>query len=110
MRMAWQVETLNKTVDKELFGFDAELQASFLRISELVETHGPYVVGRPYVAHLRRDIWEMRLSGDKKVARALFVVLPRQRIVVVRAFVKKTQRIPPREIRLAERRAKTIEI
>jgi len=59
---------------------------------------------RPLVAKL----WELRLTGRAGIARALYVTAIGRRVVVVRAFVKKSQRTPPAEIQLALRRAKEI--
>ena len=42
------------------------------------------------------------------MARALYVTVREQRVVVVRAFVKKSQRTPSREIDLALQRAKEV--
>ncbi len=50
----------------------------------------------------------MRLQGRDGIARALYVTVIGQRVVVVRVFVKKTQKTPRREIELALERAKEI--
>ena len=47
----------------------------------------------------------MRFSGWDGIARALYVVVKDRRVVVVRAFVKKTRRTPRPEIEVALRRA-----
>jgi phage-related protein len=52
-------------------------------------------------------LWELRLTGRDGIARALYFTAIGRRVVVVRAFVKKTQ-TPPAEIELALRRAKEI--
>jgi phage-related protein len=46
--------------------------------------------------------------GRDGIARALYVTAVGRRIVVVRAFVKKTQKTPRAEIKLALRRAEDI--
>jgi phage-related protein len=46
--------------------------------------------------------------GRDGIARALYVTAVGRRVVVVRAFVKKTQKTPPAEIKLALQRAKEI--
>ena len=38
--------------------------------------------------------WELRLTGRDRIARALYVTAIGRRVVVVRAFVKKTQKTP----------------
>ena len=50
-------------------------------------------------------LWEIRLSGRDGIARALYVTATGRRVVVVRAFVKKTKRTPRREIEVALQRA-----
>jgi phage-related protein len=50
----------------------------------------------------------MRLTGRDGIARALYVTAIGRRVVIVRAFIKKTQKIPRAEIELALRRAKEI--
>jgi len=50
----------------------------------------------------------MRFGGRDGIARAIYVTAIGRRIVVVHAFVKKTQKTPRAAIALAERRAKEI--
>ena len=50
----------------------------------------------------------MRLSGKAGIARAVYVAVTGKKVVVVRVFVKKTQKTPRREINLALERAKEI--
>ncbi|WP_312022743.1 type II toxin-antitoxin system RelE/ParE family toxin [Bradyrhizobium sp. 2S1] len=65
-------------------------------------------LGEPHVKHLVGKLWELRLKGRDGIARALYVTATGRRVVVVRAFVKKSQKTPPAEIELALRRAKGI--
>jgi phage-related protein len=50
------------------------------------------------------------IAADRRdgIARALYVTAIGRRVVVVRAFLKKTQKTPRSEIELALRRAKEI--
>jgi phage-related protein len=50
----------------------------------------------------------MRLKGKDRIARAIYVTAHRRRVVVVRVFVKKTQKTPRSEIKLALQRAKDV--
>jgi phage-related protein len=86
----------------------APMQARFLRLSERIGQAGLESLGEPHVKHLEGKLWELRLSGRDGIARALYVTAIGRRVVVVRAFVKKTQKTPPAEIELALRRAKEI--
>ena len=106
--MRWSVETLNETVDRELDALPADMRARFARISELIAAVGLDGVREPYVKHVRGPLWEMRLTGRAGVSRALYVTVRDRRVVVVRVFVKKTRKTPAGEVRLALRRARTV--
>ena len=103
--MPWTVETLNAVVDRELEALPADMRARFVRICELIGAVELERAGLPHVRHLTGPLWEMRLRGKDGISRALYVTVRGQRVVVVRAFAKKTQKTPRREINLALRRA-----
>ncbi len=106
--MSWRVEILNETVGAEITALPADIQARFLRLAERIRLAGLERLGEPHVKHLEGKLWEMRLTGRDGIARALYVTAVGRRVVVVRAFVKKTQKTPRAEIELALRRAKEI--
>lgn len=107
--MVWTVETLNDEVDEEVAGLPADMRARFAYISQLLERNGPMQVREPHIKHLTKKLWEMRMRGKDGISRALYVIVTGQRIVVLRVFVKKTQKTPKRELDLALKRAKEIE-
>jgi phage-related protein len=106
--MAWTVETLNDAVDAEVEALPADMRARLVRISELIEAVGLPNVNEPHVKHIRRQIWEIRLKGKAGIARALYVTATERRVVVLRVFVKKTDKTPAGEIQLALQRAKEL--
>ena len=106
--MTWRLEILNETVAAEIAALPADMQARFLRLAERIASVGLESVSEPHVKHLEGKLWEMRLTGRDGIARALCVTAIGRRIVVVRAFVKKTQRTPRSEIELALQRAKEV--
>ena len=58
--------------------------------------------------HIRSQLWEIRLKGKAGIARALYVTAREQRVVILRAFIKKTEKTPSAEIELALQRAKEL--
>jgi phage-related protein len=106
--MPWIVETLNAAVDAELAALPDDVVARFAHISDLIRDMGLERVRHPHVDHLQGPLWEMRLKGRAGIARALYVTASGRRVVVVRVFVKKTQKTPPAEIRLALQRARDV--
>lgn len=107
--MKWIVETLNEVVDAELEALPTDMRAQLAHIANLIESMGLEQVGEPHVKHLKGSLWEMRLTGRSGISRALYVVVTGRRVVIVRTFVKKTQKTPRREIDLALARAKSIQ-
>ena len=107
--MDWSVETLNETVDKELAALPADMRARFVWISQLITEHGLENLGEPYVKHIEKALWEIRLKGKDGISRALYVTAKPKRVIVVRVFIKKSQKIPRKEIKLALKRAEEIE-
>jgi phage-related protein len=107
--MSWTVETLNKTVDAEVEALPEDMRARLARISELIEEKGLEHVGEPHVRHVEGRLWEMRLRGRSGISRALYVTAVVRRVVIMRVFVKKTEKTPRREIELALSRAKSIQ-
>ncbi|HZT73095.1 MAG TPA: type II toxin-antitoxin system RelE/ParE family toxin [Terriglobales bacterium] len=106
--MAWTVETLNEAVDAELAELPADMRARLARISELIESAGLPNVREPHVRHIRGQMSEIRLKGKAGIARALYVTAKGQRVVIVRVFIKKTEKTPAGEIDLALQRAKEV--
>jgi len=85
------------------------MRARFVRIAELIEAMGLTSVREPHVKHLRGPLWEIRLKGKAGIARALYVTARSERVIVVRVFVKKSEKTPAGEIELALSRAKELE-
>jgi phage-related protein len=107
--VAWTVEVLDDAVRAELKELPADLQARFVRLGDRIRQVGLIGLTEPHVKHLEGKLWEMRLIGRDGIARALYVTATGERIVVVRIFIKKTQKTPRTEIALALQRAKDIQ-
>lgn len=105
----WKVQILNKSVQKELDSLPEDLQAKFHKTASLIKEFGLDKVHEPYVKHLLGKLWEMRMTGKDGIARAIYVAAIGKRVVVVRIFVKKTQKTPKQEIDIALERARSVE-
>ena len=90
--MAWQVEFLNETAQAEVDALPVDIRARFARVRDLIVSHGLERVGEPHVKHLDGKLWEMRMKGKDGIARSIYVTAKGKRVVVLRSFVKKTQK------------------
>ena len=78
---------------------------SMLKLYELLEEKGTEL-REPYSAPLEDGIFELRCKLGSNITRALYFFYIGKRIVVTNGFVKKTQKTPPGEIKLAKDRRK----
>lgn len=104
----WTVEILNEDVATELDDLPTDMRAKLEHIVRLITEFGLDRIREPHVKHLEGRLWEMRLIGRDGIARALYVTAIGKRVVIVRAFRKKSQKTPRREIELALRRAEEV--
>src|SRR5687767_4254264 len=107
--MRWTVETLNATIDAEIAALPPDMQARYLRFADTIEQVGFGGLPRDAVKHLEDKLWELRITGRDGISRAIYVTAAGRRVVVVRVFIKKTQKTPPRELEIARQRAKEVE-
>lgn len=101
----WTVETLNNTVDKEIEALPVDMRARLVRLGAIIEAVGFQGLPGDTVKHLEDKLWELRIRGKDGISRAIYVTAKGQRVVIVRVFVKKTQKTPKHELELARHRA-----
>ncbi len=106
--MRWTVLACNAAVAAELDALPEDVQARFRRLITIIEQAGLAALPRDAVRHLEGKLWELRMTGRDGIARAIYVTASGQRVVVVRAFVKKTQKTPLRELEIARQRAREV--
>jgi phage-related protein len=106
--MRWTVETLGSVVDAEIESLPGSLRARLLRIMEMVERVGLEKVREPHVKHLDGKLWEIRAKAREGIARGLYVTASGRRIVILHAFVKKSQKTPRSSIDVAKERMKQV--
>jgi|ERR1700741_2924091 phage-related protein len=106
--MIWTIEFANPASKAELDALPDDMQARFARIGRWIKERGLPAVHEPYVKHLSGKLWEMRLKGRDGIARSIYVAASGRRVVVLRTFVKKTEKTPRREIEIALERMKDV--
>ena len=106
--MRWTVSFVNATAEAELNDLPLDMRTRFTRFGTLIEEHGIAAMREPYAKHLSGKLWELRLTGRDGIARSIYVTASGQRVIVLRTFVKKTQKTPPRELDIALARMKEI--
>lgn len=106
--MNWTVQFVSEMAFAEIKALPRDLQAKLTRVIDLIEANGLAALPTPYVKHLEDKLWEIRLQGRTNIARSIYVTASGQRVIILRTFIKKTQKTPRREIELAHERARNV--
>lgn len=103
----WSVEYLPAAAEERAV-LPADMRARLARMSDVIADQGPLNLPRDWVRSLGDGLWELRVSGRDGIARAIYLTVTGRRVVIIRVFVKKTQKTPLRELQIARQRAKEI--
>ncbi len=85
----------------------ATLQARYIGLTNRMLEFGPHL-GLPHTDAFGGGLFELRLKGAEGIARVFFCTMVEQEIVMLHSFIKKTQRTPEKELKLAKQRMKEI--
>jgi phage-related protein len=64
-------------------------------------------LGMPLARKMEPGLWEVRSRLDKSIARVLFTIR-NDSIILLHAYIKKTQNTPVRDLQLARRRLEAL--
>jgi phage-related protein len=106
--MPYQIEYFHPRVLAEIESWPVEVVADYARLAELLAEHGPNL-RLPHSRALGEGLFELRPRGRSGIGRAFYGFLLAKRIVVVHAFIKKTQETPDKELKLARKRVKELQ-
>lgn len=94
-------------MQEEILGLPDSLAARYVVLTRRITAIGPGL-GPPHTDAFGDGLFELRLKGQDGIARVFFCTLVGRRVVMLHAFVKKTQKTPPRVIEIARRRMKEV--
>jgi phage-related protein len=106
--MQWTVETLSHLVDAEIEALPPLLNARLIRLMEMVENVGLEHMREPHVKHIEGKIWELRAKAPGSIARAFYITMTGRRVVILHAFVKKSDKTPRGALEIARSRMKEV--
>jgi phage-related protein len=98
-----------RALETAVLQLPASLLARYLRLAELMLEFGPNL-GMPHTRAMGEGLFELRLTSKEGSARVFYCTLREQKIVVLHSFVKKSQKTPKRELELARKRLKEINL
>jgi phage-related protein len=103
----YQVEYFHARVLAEIEAWPVDVVADFAHLVELLIDHGPNL-RLPHSRAMGDGLFELRPRGRSGTGRALYCFLIGRRVVVLHAFIKKSQQTPDKELRIARKRMQEI--
>ena len=106
--MAYEIEYFHEHVRSEIESWPVDVLADYARLIELLAEYGPSL-RLPHSRAFGAGLFELRPRGRSGIGRAFYCFMLAKRIVVLHAFIKKSQQTPDRELKLARNRLKELQ-
>lgn len=105
--MDYAIEYYSEEVQEQIFALPDTIAARYIYLTRRMVAIGSDL-GEPHTKSFGDGLCELRLKGSEGIGRVFFCTLVGRRIVMLHAFIKKSQKTPPKEIEIARKRMKEI--
>ncbi|WP_366930687.1 type II toxin-antitoxin system RelE/ParE family toxin [Marinospirillum sp.] len=83
------------------------LRGRYFALTDRMELHGPNL-GEPHSKAFGNGLLELRIKSAEGIARVFYCTLINKQVVILHSFIKKTDKTPAKEKRVAEVRMKEV--
>ncbi|WP_111493360.1 type II toxin-antitoxin system RelE/ParE family toxin [Marinobacter bohaiensis] len=104
--MTWDVRFYGD-VQQDILGMPPKIQARMIRLLEMIEKYGANL-GAPHTKAMGGGLFEIRARAKEGIGRGFYCYMKGEAVMVLHAFVKKTQKTPLKELRLAQERLREV--
>ena len=105
--MDYTINYYSDAVQEQIMELPDTLAARYIVLTRRMIALGPNI-GEPHTKAFGDGLFELRLKGAEGIARVFFCTLVGKHIVMLHSFIKKSERTPTRERKVAETRMKEI--
>jgi len=84
-----------------IYSLSSKMQAKLLHEIDILSEYGNEL-REPYSKHLDDGIFELRVKSGSDISRVLYFFIIGKKIILTNGFIKKTQKTPSSEIKLAK--------
>lgn len=101
--MDWEIVYYSEAVQKMIGDWPVGIRAYYARLTERMRVFGPNL-GMPFTRSMGQGLFEIRARGKEGIGRAFFCTVVERKIVILHAYLKKSQKTPARELEVARKR------
>ena len=106
--MPYSIDYFHPKVKEEIESWPVGIVADYARVVDLLIEFGPRL-RMPHSSTMGGGIFELRPRGREGIGRAFYCFVIGQKVIILHAFVKKTQETPEHELKIARKRMKEIQ-
>lgn len=106
--MHYSIEYFHPKVRDEIENWPVGILADYARMVELLIEFGPSL-RMPHSRAMGGGLFELRPRGREGIGRALYCFVVGQKVIILHAFVKKTQQTPGHGLKIARKRMKEVQ-
>jgi phage-related protein len=101
--MSFEINYFHARVLAEIESWPVDVVADYARLVELLIEHGPSL-RLPHSRAFGDGLFELRPKGRSGIGRAFYYYMVGKQVIVLHAFIKKSQQTPDNELKLARKR------
>lgn len=105
--MGWHITYYNSRVFKQLDSLPKKIKARFVALADRMMAVG-HDLGMPHTKAMGDGLFELRVKAEEGIARVFYCTCVNQEIVILHAFIKKSQTTPKKELAIATKRLKEV--
>jgi phage-related protein len=106
--MSFEINYFHARVLAEIESWPVDVVADYARLVELLIEHGPSL-RLPHSRAFGDGLFELRPKGRSGIGRAFYYYMVGKQVIVLHAFIKKSQQTPDNELKLARKRLKEVQ-
>jgi phage-related protein len=106
--MSYSINYFHSRIKTEIERWPDGILADYARMVELLMEFGPNL-RMPHSRPMGGGLFELRPRGREGAGRAFYCFVVGQRVVILHAFIKKTQETPEQELKIARKRMKEVQ-
>ncbi len=101
--MDWEIFYYSDEVQEMIDAWPVGIRAYYAKITERMSVFGPNL-GMPFTRSMGQGLFEIRAKGKEGIGRAFFCMMVEHKIIILHAYIKKSEKTPQRELEVARRR------
>jgi phage-related protein len=106
--MPWEIEYYSEKVRTTIDAWPVGIRAFYARTVDRIKIYGPDLPF-PFTRSIGNKLFEIRAIGKEGIGRAFYCTVKGRRIIILHAFIKKTDKTPLRELETARKRLQEVQ-